>query len=852
MPVRHRAGIAGALLLCGLAGATPAAGQPTRPLVYGGDHRFPPYEYLGPGGEPEGYNVELVRELARHVGRDVEIRLGPWREVLAEFDAGRIDLMSLAYSDMRAARYDLLVQTWTLKQGLTFRAGRTSYPRALDQLAREVVAVEENGSTHDLLRNLPDDRRPLLRLAPDHRAAVQMVARGEATVAAGNALTLRFFANELQIRDLFEVQAKANSYHLAARKGRAQELAWIPVVYTRLGADGTRDRLVEKYLAFRPPPWNWRRFAWPAAGVFALLGGVAAGIVLWNRALRREVGQRTAELRGLLQEKEALARGLEQSQEALVEAHGNLASLIDASPLAVVMLDVEGRVRNWNPATERLFGWTAAEVVGQLAPIVPESLMAEARGIVDRALRGESFMDLATQRVRKDGGLVDVSLSVAPVRGPGGTVTGTIAVLADVGERFQLESQLRQAQKMEAVGRLAGGIAHDFNNLLTAIIGYSNLLVRGLGDPGMQRMQRKAESIGKAAERAAQLTSQLLSVSRQQVLASRVLDLSSVIARFDAVLRRIIGEDVRLVTQTPPGLWPIRADPGRIEQILMNLAVNARDAMPQGGTLTLETSNVDLDEAFVRLNPGTAVGPHVLLAVMDTGLGMAPEVRKRIFEPFFTTKAVGSGTGLGLATVYGIVKQSAGYISLETAPGRGTTFRVYLPRAIKAPDEAEWPEEALPHSPQPPVPPDDRPTETILLVEDEDVVRDLAREVLEGRGYSVVAARHAGEALLIAERHPGPIHLLLTDVVMPHMGGRELAERVAPLRPGIRVLYVSGYTDDEVLRHGVMEDEVAFLQKPFTAEALLERVRGLLDDGMEASGKPVAEEVLEPGPRDSG
>jgi PAS domain S-box-containing protein len=834
MPVRRRRGLAGALLL-GLVAASPVVGQPAPPLVYGGDHRFPPYEYIGPSGEPEGYNVDLVRELARHAGKELQIRLGSWREVLAEFDDGRVDLMSLAYSDMRATRYDLLVQTWTLKQGLSFRSGRAAYPQGLDELAREVVAVEENGSTHDLLRSLPEPQRPVLRPAPDHAAALKMVDHGEATVAAGNALTLRYFANELQIHNLVEVQGRANSYHLAARKGRAQELAWIPEAYARLGIDGTRDRLVERYLAIRPVPWNWRRFAWPLAGMIALFASGAAGVALWNRALVRQVGERTKELRG--------------SQEALREAHENLASLIAASPLAVVMLDVEGRVRSWNPAAERLFGWTASEVVGRPLPVVPGAQREEAQRIVEGALRGESFMGVETQRLRKDGSLVDVSISVAPVKGQGDTVTGTIAVLADIGERAQLESQLRQAQKMEAVGRLAGGIAHDFNNLLTAIIGYAGLLVRGLGEPAMQR---RAQAIGKAAERAAELTSQLLSFSRQQVMASRVLDLNSVIARFDAVLRRIIGEEVRLVTVTKPGLWPIRADPGRIEQVLMNLAVNARDAMPQGGTLTLETANVELDEAFVRVNPGAEAGPHVLLSVKDTGLGMAPDVQKRIFEPFFTTKAVGSGTGLGLATVYGVVKQSAGYISLETATGKGTIFRVYLPKAVRTADESNWPDEALPHSPPPAPLPDERPTETVLLVEDEDVVRDLARETLEERGYTVIAARHAGEALLIAERHPGPLHLLLTDVVMPHMGGRELSERVATLRPGTKVLFVSGYTDDEVLRHGVMEAEVAFLQKPFTPEVLLDRVRALLEETPPAPANSRALGVLEHRPRDSG
>jgi len=816
-----RALLAGA----GILAAGPLAGQPSRPLVYGGDRNFPPYEYLGPTGEPEGYNVELVRELARRQGQEVEIRLGPWRTILADFDAGRIDLMSLAYSDARAARYDLLVQTWTLKQGLSFKAGRSSYPQQLDQLAGEVVSVEENGSTQDLLRRLPEAQRPVIVPAVDHRAALQMVDRGEATVAAGNALTLRFFAQDLRIRGLVEIQARANSYHLAARRGRSAELAWIPATYERLGADGTRDRLVEKHLALHPPPWGWRDAAWPIAGFAGLFAVGAAAVALWNRALRREVWQRTAELRASLQEKDTLARGLAGSEEALREANETLRSLIEASPLAVVVLDTEGSVRNWNAATERIFGWPAAEIVGQRLPYVPPNLEDEARSLVDRALGGETLTGVETQRLRKDGTLVDVAISVAPVHGPGGVVTGTIAVLADVGERAQLEAQLRQAQKMEAVGRLAGGIAHDFNNLLTAITGYAGLLLRGLNDPSLRA---KAEAIGKAADQAASLTSQLLSFSRKQVLASRLLDLNAVLARIESVLRRVIGEDIQLVSVQAPGLWPIRADPGRIEQVLMNLAVNARDAMPRGGTLTLETANVELSESFSRLHPGAGSGPHVLLSVTDTGQGMEPEIQKRIFEPFFTTKAVGSGTGLGLATVYGIVKQSEGYITLESAPGSGSTFRVYLPRAANVQAEAE-PLEAPPPEPETASAPDDRATETILLVEDEDVVRDLTCEVLEERGYTVLAARHAGEALLIAERHPGPIDMLLTDVVMPHMGGRELAQRVAPLRPGVQVLYVSGYTDDEVLRHGVMEAEVAFLQKPFTATALLGKVRSVLD-----------------------
>jgi two-component system sensor histidine kinase EvgS len=800
-----------------------AEGEAARPLVYGGDQDFPPYEYIGPQGEPEGYNVELVRELARRQGLEVQIRLGRWRTILSDFDEGRVDLMSLAYCRERNERYDLLVQTWTLKQGLTFKAGRASYPQHLEDLAGEVVAVEENGSNHDLLGKLPEGERPIILPAPDHRAALMLLAHGQATVTVGNALALHFLAQDLGLRGLVEIQGRANSYHLATQRGRRAELGWIPATYEQLGTDGTRDRLVEKYLAARPPTWGWRDLAGPLAGFVSLFAAGAAAVALWNRALRRQVLESTVELRASLQEKEALARGLAGSEEALREANENLRSLIEASPLPVIMRDPEGLVRNWNAATERLLGWTAAEIVGQPVPSVPDSLQEEARSLVDRAMRGETITGFETQRLRKDGTPVDVAISLAPVHGPRG-ITGTIAVLVDVGERAQLEAQLRQAQKMEAVGRLAGGIAHDFNNLLTAITGYTGLLLRGLTDPGQRA---KAEAIGRAADQAASLTSQLLSFSRKQVLASRAMDLNAVLVRIESVLRRVIGEDIQLVSVPAPDLWPIRADPGRIEQVLMNLAVNARDAMPRGGTLTLETANVELPEAFCRLHPGASPGPHVLLTVSDTGQGMEPEVQKRIFEPFFTTKPVGSGTGLGLATVYGIVKQSDGYITLESAPGSGSTFRVYLPRAASVSAEAEEVEPPLPER-EPKAASEGHASESILLVEDEDVVRDLAHEVLEEKGYTVLAARHAGEALLVAERHPGPIDLLLTDVVMPHMGGRELAQRVVAQRPRVKVLYVSGYTDDAVLRHGVMEAEVAFLQKPFTAAALLAQVRAVL------------------------
>jgi signal transduction histidine kinase/CheY-like chemotaxis protein len=385
-------------------------------------------------------------------------------------------------------------------------------------------------------------------------------------------------------------------------------------------------------------------------------------------------------------------------------------------------------------------------------------------------------------------------------------------------ELAETQGQLEQAQKMDAIGRLAGGVAHDFNNLLTVILGRTDILLHPLKpeDP----MRRGIELIQRTAGRAADLTRQLLAFSRKQVLEPVVLDLSAVATDMKDMLGRLIGEDIALLTTPTPGLGRVKADRGQIEQVVMNLAVNARDAMPQGGRLILETANVDLDDEYVRRHVGARPGPHVMLAVSDTGTGIPREIQAQIFEPFFTTKEQGKGTGLGLATVYGIVKQSGGYIEVDSEPGQGTVFRIYLPRldaAAVTVDRSVRPAAVA------------GGTETILLVEDEEGVRELARDILRASGYTVLEARNGAEALLLCERHQGPLDMLLTDVVMPRMSGRELAERLAPLRPELSVLFMSGYTDDAVIRHGVLAAGTAFLQKPFTPAALVLRVRETLD-----------------------
>ena len=407
----------------------------------------------------------------------------------------------------------------------------------------------------------------------------------------------------------------------------------------------------------------------------------------------------------------------------------------------------------------------------------------------------------------------------------------------------QSEEQLRQAQKMDAVGKLAGGIAHDFNNLLMVIRGDSDLMLRRLA-PG-HSLRRNAEGIRDAADQAATLTRQLLAFSRKQVMAPRLVDLNRIVASIHAMLQRLLGETINLVTVTAPDLGGVKADPGQMEQMILNLCVNARDAMPDGGRLTVRTANVDLDEAAAARLSDARPGPYVLLEVGDTGVGMDAETRSHLFEPFFTTKEQGKGTGLGLSTVYGTVKQSGGHISVESEPGRGSTFTVYLPRVaapVAPPDRpvADAPVPRSGASPEAILTPGRG--ETILLAEDAQRVRAVVREILEMSGYVVLEARQGAEALELSNRHAGTIHLLVTDVVMPQMSGRELAQRLATLRPELKVLYMSGYTDDAIVRHGVLASGIAFLSKPFTPNALALKVREVLDGVGEgaAAGSSVA------------
>ncbi|MGA8538900.1 MAG: ATP-binding protein, partial [Terriglobales bacterium] len=518
---------------------------------------------------------------------------------------------------------------------------------------------------------------------------------------------------------------------------------------------------------------------------------------------------------------------LRATQESLHRSEINFRSLVMNAPYGICRCDALGILHDANPALVAMFGYdNAAELTGKHLG----SLYADAQQwfrTADYFHARKEFNNLTTEWVRKDGLVMVARISGRLITN--GKDEGSFEIfMEDITETRMLELQFRQAQKMEAIGRLAGGIAHDFNNLLMVISGYSEFLLERLGpDP---RLRGPAQEISNATERATSLTRQLLAFSRKQMLTPKVLDLNEAVNENLKMLTRMIGEDIDLVMVPGPALGAMRADPSQIDQVIMNLAVNARDAMPQGGKLTIETANVTLDENFARTHAPLTAGDYVMLAISDTGVGMDSDTRSRIFEPFFTTKGA-KGTGLGLSTVYGIVKQSGGFIFVDSQPQRGTAFRAYFPR-VDGKEDATAAEVPLG------LPRADRGNETILLVEDETNLRRLARQYLERQGYKILEAEDGAAALQIVDGHKGAIDLLLTDIIMPGMNGRELAAHITKLVPAIRVLYMSGYTENVVGHDGMLDAGVNLLQKPFSLPALKDRVREVLDS------EPIPLEVI--------
>jgi len=536
-----------------------------------------------------------------------------------------------------------------------------------------------------------------------------------------------------------------------------------------------------------------------------------------NAEMKIKMAKENAELVAAKKELQIIAER-EQAAEALRRSQARTRRLVESNIIGIATGDLNGKLIDVNDAFLKMLGFTRKEFLsGQMRwdTLTPPEYHQSDHLAVEKLTSTGMAPPWEKEFLRKDGTRVSVLIGVATLESESGEIEA-ISFVLDISDRKRLEQQLRQAQKMEAVGQLAGGIAHDFNNLLAVIIGYGEIIEERLDDS--DPLSTKAGQITAAGKRAAALTRQLLAFSRQQVLEPKILDLNTVVADTTRMLQRLIGEDVELVTIAGPALVRVKADRGQIEQVIMNLAVNGRDAMPQGGKLMISTANAVMDEVYVRQHPGAVAGPYVLLTVSDTGCGMDQQTQAHIFEPFFTTKGPGKGTGLGLATVYGVVKQSGGYVSVYSEVGRGTSFKIYLPRT----DEPQLSVSANLATEA------ERGWETILLVEDAQPVRELASELLESNGYKVLQAANGADAVRLAEKYQEPIQLLLSDVVMPGLDGRKLADHMVRTHPGIKVLYMSGFTDDAIIHHGVLDSGVALLEKPFTKASLLRKVREIL------------------------
>ena len=511
------------------------------------------------------------------------------------------------------------------------------------------------------------------------------------------------------------------------------------------------------------------------------------------------------------------------AEQELQESNQTLEALIASSPVAIVALDTQGVVRLWNPAAERVFGWSAAETVGKAHPTIPADKETEFQSLLEVIQQGGSFTGVETRRQRKDGSLFDVSVSAAPLRNAEGKITGAISVIADVTERRALQRQLAQAQKHDAIGQLAGGIAHDFNNVLAAILGMAEL---GLMEvPQGSKIRERLEKIHHHGGRAVALTKQLLAFARRQALERRDINLNHAVAEIISLLGETLGKDIELRTKLGHDLWVTRADPGQVEQILLNLCLNARDAMPQGGHLFIETDNTSMDEEYCRLHTSARPGPYVRMTVSDTGTGMDAKTAERIFEPFFTTKGPSKGTGLGLATVFGIVKQHDGFIHVYSEPGEGATFRIYFP--VASPAEKEEP--AVPA--QAAV---KGGSETILVADDHEGLRDLLGESLHALGYHVLLASDGEEALQQFTDHQKEIDLVVLDVIMPKLRGPDAYNRMSALRPGLPVIFCTGYGAETPLVSAAMKNATSVMQKPYTTKHLAQQVRNALDSAQHA------------------
>ncbi len=794
-----------------------AAGRGKSRIVIGGDRDFPPYEFLDANGQPAGFNVDLTRAIARRMNLPVEIRLDTWSQVRKGLEAGEIDaIQTLFYSPERDRSFDFAPPSTLVQYAIFVRAGSPE-PAGLAELAGRAVLVMESDIMHDLAL---ENGLANIVAVPTQEEALRRLAAGEGDCALAAKIPALYWIEKNGWTALKAVGRPVLSAEAcyASPQGKDELLAQLSEGLAALKTTDEYRQIRSKWLGpYEVPRLGFRKMLQIVLGAVLPLLALLAASVLWSRSLRRRVDRRTQEL--------------QQRTKELQKSNASLDLIIENIPNMLFLKDARDlRFVRFNQAGEELLGHSRIELLGKSDFDFFPKEQAEFFTLKDReVLAGKTAVDIAEEPLQTPHGVRFLHTRKVPVLNAQGEPEYLLGISEDITarkqaeeEREKLRAQLVQAHKMESVGRLAGGVAHDFNNMLQAILGHAELALEQTTPD--QPIRGDLLEIQKAATRSADLTRQLLAFARKQTVAPRILDLNETVEGMLKMLRRLIGENIELVWRPGAPLWPVKVDSSQIDQILANLCVNARDAIADRGQVIIETGTETFDEADAARHPEHVPGDYVRLSVGDTGCGMSKETQSKLFEPFFTTKGLGQGTGLGLATVYGAVKQNNGFIHVDSEPGEGTTFRIYLPRHKVPPAPGA----------NPAVPAQTHVAgglETVLLVEDTPAILETTRAMLEKLGYQILAAFTPGDALRLAKAYFGKIHLLITDVVMPGMDGPELAENLQPLCPDIKRLFMSGYTANILSRHGVTDKGMHFLQKPFTMQDLAAKAREALGTG---------------------
>jgi len=778
-------------------------------LMVRGDRNYPPYEFNDENGEPQGFNIELIKAVAEVMGLNIKINLGKWNEVRTQLERGEIDILAgMTYSIERDKLVDFSVPHSIISFDIFMRKGQSI--GSLDDAREKEIIVQEGGAMHDYLKKSNITKKIIT--VTDAPEALKILASGRHDCALLNKMQGHYFINKFKITNIKAagVHIMPQEYCFAVKEGNEYLSSELNTGLNILKSTNRYKEIYNRWLGVYEKKVDLLKYL-KFFIVILLLFGILFGLnLLWSYQLRKKIREKTKELR--------------KSEE-------RYRSIFENATEGIFQTTPDGRFIDANPALARLFGFNLPKDfmdyykdIGRQQYHNPDD-----REIYKGILEKYGFIKgFETQLVDKNGKPFWVTINAHEVTDEDGNTLYYEGTVVDITERKQREEQFKnlnqqfmQAQKMEAIGRLAGGIAHDFNNILTVIQGSCELALFDMKN--FENLKKRIEDIKNAADKAGSLTRQLLAYSRRQVMEMKVININDLIINLEKMLKRLIGEDILLTTFFQEDIDMIKADPQQIEQIIINLAINAKDAMPKGGKLIIETKNIYLDNDYAKNHPGVKPGLHIMLSISDTGTGMTDVIKEHLFEPFFTTKEKGKGTGLGLSTVYGIVKQTGGHIWVYSELNKGTTFKIYFPCVHDKSKDAKIEKMKEVEKPS-------GGNETILIIEDEEIVRESTGDMLTVLGFNVLKAANGNDALSLCNSYRDPIHLILLDVVMPGLSGPKLFEEVKKTHPESKLLFMSGYTDNIIVHHGILEDGIEFIQKPFTVKEISKKIRGILDN----------------------